>query len=656
MLLPFLCSSLLAQETQVASDSSTSVSFSTADFAVDPVLEEGIAWFDATKWDTEGKGWKDVDRYFARFPSKANGVIPDSVWNLSQHSAGMVVRFRTDSEEIRVKYKLYSSNLAMAHMPATGVSGLDLYTKYEGKWTWVACTMPGKQEDSVVLVSGLAPGMKEFMLYLPLYNGVDALSIGVPEGKEFSAMQPRPEKPIVYYGTSIAHGGCASRPGMAYTGILGRRLDYPIINLGFSGSARMEKEVADLLAEQDAALYVIDAVPNMHAELIAERAVTFFKTIREKRPETPILILEGRRFSNAYLIPSRMAAHSANETALQNAYDQLLKEGVKNLYYLKAENQLREDLDYDATVDSSHPNDLGMYRMTDVLEKSIRAIPNCLSYQDSFMKGKRFVAADYSAGRVCVVESDGSISQTEAAPCSNDVWILPENHLLFSTGNGVKEVDSEGNVCFEYNTEAEVYAVQRLANGNTFIGECSTGDLIEAAPDGSVVKRVSLLPDRNGGHAFIRNARVLPNGHYLVGGYESKRVFEVDADGNEVWSFATPGGAHSVVRLENGNTLVACGDNGIPCLMEVAPDKTVVWQVSNDDLEGKPFRFLTGFQKLPNGNYLVSNWIGHGQLGTAPHLMEITPDKKVVWTFEDHKNFQTIASVQVFCDDLPVIH
>ncbi len=356
----------------------TSVSALRAQEPVDvkPTVDAGYAWFDATQWPVENKCWNDVDRYFARFPARAKGQVTGAVWNLSQHSAGEVVRFRTDATEIKVRYNLYSGGLAMAHMPATGVSGLDLYAfdDVSKRWLWVSCTKPSKKEATETWISGMEAKERDYLVYLPLYNGVDALSIGVPEGAKFTALSPRTDKkPIVYYGTSIAHGGCASRPGMAYTAILSRRIDYPIVNLGFSGSARMEPAIAELMAEVDAEVYVVDALPNMTPELVAERALPFLKILREKRPNTPILLVEDRCMSNTWIRPERQDFHRRNQAELKKVFDEL-KPNDPNLYYLGHENLLGENLDFDGTVDASHPNDLGMYRQTDALEAVLRPI------------------------------------------------------------------------------------------------------------------------------------------------------------------------------------------------------------------------------------------------------------------------------------------
>ena len=342
---------------------------------VTPTTADGYSWYDATQWPVENQGWKDVDRYFARFPSSAKGVIRDSVWTLSQHSAGLVVRFRTNATEIKVRYTLYENSMAMPHMPATGKSGLDLYAYDEQTktWRWAAVTQPTKKEDEKTWLSGLDGSLRNYMVYLPLYNGIDALSIGVPEAAEFTALSPRSDKPIVYYGTSIAHGGCASRPGNAYTAMLGRRLDVPVINLGFSGNAHSEIEIAELLSQLDPVIYVLDPVPNMTANMVAERIVPFVNKLREAHPTTPILLVEDRYFSNSWIVPAKAQGHEATHAELRKAYE-TLKENDPNLYYLDASNQLGEEFDDDGTVDSSHPNDLGMWRMTNALEEVLRPI------------------------------------------------------------------------------------------------------------------------------------------------------------------------------------------------------------------------------------------------------------------------------------------
>ncbi len=174
-----------------------------------------LAWHDVTTWGVEGRGWESLERkrYFDRLPAKAEGVVRKAVWDLSRHSAGMAVRFRTDASTIHIDYQLLNSNLAMPHMPATGVSGIDLYGQAgDGSMRWVEVVRPTNQHMKTVLVRGLDPGPRQYLMYLPLYNGVESLKIGVPAGSTFEPLAPRDEKPILFYGTSIMHGACASRP------------------------------------------------------------------------------------------------------------------------------------------------------------------------------------------------------------------------------------------------------------------------------------------------------------------------------------------------------------------------------------------------------------------------------------------------------------
>lgn len=267
----------------------------------------------------------------------------------------------------------------------------------------------------------------------------------------------------------------------------------------------------------------------------------------------------------------------------------------------------------------------------------------------AYTAGKWLACADYSQGKVFLIGPDGTVRWQAPAPSCDDIWALANGNLLFVTGHGVREATRAGATVFEYKTTSEVYGCQRLENGNTFVAECNAGRLLEVAPDGKVAKELRLLPaGKDGGHVYMRNARRLPDGHFLVAHSGAEVVREYDADGKVVWEVAAPGGPHSAVRLLDGHTLIATGDKQKdPRLIEVDAAGKVVWELSNRDLPGEPLRFLSGFQRLPNGHTLISNWLGHGQLGKAPHLLEVTPDKRVVWTYANHTDFRTVASVMV---------
>ncbi|WP_437228146.1 SGNH/GDSL hydrolase family protein [Planctomicrobium sp. SH661] len=342
-----------------------------ATFAQDSGNNPEVTWYDVRDWGVEGKGWQDTEKFFDRLPARAKGVVPDPVWNLSKDSAGMLVRFQTDAPTIWTDHDVTSGDLAFPNVPAIAKSGLDLYAKdSDGNWKWLAITRPANQQMKGILVDGVSPETREYQLYLPLYNGTESLKIGVPAGSTFTPIPPRTEKPIVFYGTSITQGASASRPGMPHPAILGRRLNRPVINLGFSGNGRMEKEVGSFLIELDPAVYVIDCLPNMNGSQVAERAAPFVRQIREAHPETPIVLVEDRTYAYAPFLKASQERHSSSRAALQNAYADLQAEGVKKLWYIKGDTLLGEDRE--DTADGSHPNDLGFMRQADAFEPVLK--------------------------------------------------------------------------------------------------------------------------------------------------------------------------------------------------------------------------------------------------------------------------------------------
>ncbi len=333
---------------------------------------ESVIWHDVTKWGLEGREWPDLERarYFDRLPADAEKKVTPAVWNLSRDSAGMMVRFKTDATALSVHYKLSKSNLAMAHMPATGVSGVDFYARDDaGKWRWVTVTRPAAQEIRTEVIKGLAPGMREYAAYLPLYNGVDLLEIGVPKDAKFEGLPPR-AKPVVFYGTSITHGACASRPGMVHTAILGRRLDRPVLNLGFSGNGRMDAAVGEFLVKLDPAVYVIDCLPNMGPADVTAKCVPLVLQLRAAKPEVPIVLVEDRRFTNEWITPAKAKFHDDNHAALKAAWETLQKQGVKNLHYIPGDALYGTDTE--GATDASHANDLGFMRQAEIFEPVLR--------------------------------------------------------------------------------------------------------------------------------------------------------------------------------------------------------------------------------------------------------------------------------------------
>jgi lysophospholipase L1-like esterase len=332
-----------------------------------------LQWHDARDLPLDGKGWQDTGDYFDRLPARAQKIVRGPVWSLGHDSAGMCARFTTDATEISARWTLRKEQLAMAHMPASGVSGLDLYIREKGKWRWLGSGRPDKfPVNEKTLARNLASKSRDYLLYLPLYNGIEELKIGVPQSAQFAPGPPwaNAVKPVVFYGTSILQGGCASRPGMAYPAILGRRLDVPHINLGFSGNAWSEPEVAHFIAELDPSVYVLDPLPNMTDKTVAERIEPFVKILREAHPRTPIILVENVPYPDGDFVQARHDRYSKSNARLREAYERLVKAGDKRLLYIPARKLLGND--GEATVDGTHATDLGFLRMAEAIEPTLR--------------------------------------------------------------------------------------------------------------------------------------------------------------------------------------------------------------------------------------------------------------------------------------------
>ncbi|WP_437187900.1 SGNH/GDSL hydrolase family protein [Planctomicrobium sp. SH668] len=336
-------------------------------------IAQDVEWRQAGEFEIEGMGWADTSSPFVRLPDSAKGKVSESVWNLSRDSAGICIRFQTDASSVKVRWSVTKGELAMPHMPATGVSGVDLYTRTkDGKWSFVANGRPHVADSNVAtmdFVDGARPN-RECLLYLPTYNGTKSLEIGVAAGSQLAKPSPRPEslaKPVLVYGTSIVQGGCASRPGLIWTSILGRLLDRPMINLGFSGNGRMEPPTGEILAELDPALFVVDCIWNIgdDPQQYQVKVPLLVKAIRGAHPETPILFVGQSHIRNEQH-PTR--ATKSQEEVVQS----LIESGVAGLHFVSGTDLLGDD--EEGTVDGVHPNDIGMDRQARALQPVIEKL------------------------------------------------------------------------------------------------------------------------------------------------------------------------------------------------------------------------------------------------------------------------------------------
>lgn len=340
----------------------------------DPTTPLECDWYDAkTSLTIEGQGFRDLISTYDRLPARALGVVRDEVWDFSRDSAGIAVRFRTDSSEIRARWTLTNARVPAANMTPIGASGLDLYVKsVQTNWHWIGVGRPGWSPiSSDTLISQMPSGVREYLLYLPLCNGVRSIEIGVEKGALITAVPARQNQPIVFYGTSITQGYCASRAGMTYVAMLGRWLDREVINLGLPGNGKMEPEVVQFLAEIDASAFVLDCLPNMVEADIHNNLEKCVRTIRDRHPRTPILVVEDRIYADAFLQVVHRTHNERNRMASREAFARMKRDKIGGLYYLKADNLLAAD--GEDTIDGSHPTDLGYLRMAREFQKALNA-------------------------------------------------------------------------------------------------------------------------------------------------------------------------------------------------------------------------------------------------------------------------------------------
>ena len=325
-----------------------------------------IVYTDASAFPIYGKVTDQTSALYERLPLELKGVSRDPVWYLGTNSAGLFIRFRSNSTSIHVRWES-TYDYAMTHMTDTGTKGLDLYALVDGEWRHACSAQPQGKKSERKVIANMDPVEREYMLYLSLYDGVTSLEIGVDKGATLdqpSVDRPSREKPIVMYGTSILQGGCANRPGMAHTNIISRRLDREVINLGFSGNALLDMEIAHLMASvEDPGLFVMDYVPNASAQAIDEVGEQFFRIVRDAHPDVPVVFIEDVIFPFSTFDNLILEEVTTKNQAQKRLYEKLKKSGQKRIYYIGAEGMIGDD--GEATVDGIHFTDLGMMRYVD---------------------------------------------------------------------------------------------------------------------------------------------------------------------------------------------------------------------------------------------------------------------------------------------------
>jgi hypothetical protein len=258
-----------------------------------------------------------------------------------------------------------------------------------------------------------------------------------------------------------------------------------------------------------------------------------------------------------------------------------------------------------------------------------------------------FILSDSGRGKVLKYDAEGKLVWECDAPNSYDCCVAPNGNVVFTCriqgGNhGVREVTPEKKVVWEYKTAGEVFACQRLADGNTLVGECASARLVEVSPEGKIAREIKVKV-QHGGHGAMRVARKTKAGTYIVGHPGDGMVREYSATGEVLREIKAPGPAYGAQRLDNGNVVFSCEH----FVIEVDPEGKEVWRLSDKEVPEVGPKWLACIARLANGNTVVGNWLGHGQEGKGVPLFEVTPDKKVVWQFTDTATTRNVAGFAI---------
>lgn len=311
-----------------------------------------------------------------RLPPEQLPRMSDGVNNLAWHLAGGIIRFATDSPGLGLVWKLKGAGV-MPHFTACGQSGMELYEETGSGSRHVKNVLPLMNEGCGCKLmqtsyTDLPEGLRSYALYLPLYNGLDELMIALaPGAKLLPGHTPAISRPVVFYGSSITQGGCATRCGSCYTHILGRRLDMAHINLGFAGNAKGETAMAEYIASLSMSAFVMDYDHNApDAEHLKRTHEPFFRIVRNAQPELPILLISKPDYDKNPLMAQK------RRDVIRRTYENALAAGDRRVRMLDGETLFgRTDRDL-CTVDGCHPNDLGFLRMADAIEPVLRQMLN----------------------------------------------------------------------------------------------------------------------------------------------------------------------------------------------------------------------------------------------------------------------------------------
>lgn len=308
---------------------------------------------------------------YRRMPEEVAKSVSNGVHKLHADTAGGRVRFKTDSRNIYIMAKMGRVG-KMPHFALTGSAGFDLYEKIDSDYNYIKTFVPdynivNSYESTIDLKTSQ---MRDLTINFPLYSSITELLIGIDEGSALlEGEKYTNDNKIVYYGSSITQGGCASRSGTAYQGFISRRFDCDYINLGFSGNAKAEQQMIDYICSLNMDVFVYDYDHNApNVEHLIDTHEKMYKQIRKSHPKMPIIMMTAPCYK-----PSE--AFQKRSDVIRENYKKALAEGDENVYFLDGPT-LMEYAKNEGTVDNCHPTDLGFYSMSlalgNVLEKILK--------------------------------------------------------------------------------------------------------------------------------------------------------------------------------------------------------------------------------------------------------------------------------------------
>ncbi len=319
-----------------------------------------LEWVDAFDLHLSGLAWQN-EKHYRRLSNSVQDKLSENLARLSSYSAGASIYFETNSPSLSIHWQ-HKGFLKNAGTNNICSYGLDLYLFENDKWRFVTAGASHEIENYLEIMAFMEQRPRKYCLHLPLFTEIELLRIGIDVGSDLQKIMPYKDKPLLFYGTSIVHGSAASRPGMTYPAQISRALKRTHYNFGFASNGRMDPIIGQCISELDVDLIMVDPIPNMSIDTIEKNAYIFMKHILERKNKIPVVMVSCFPYSTYGFYRSTTKAFDVCNPAFLKIFERLKNEGHENLHYFVANNMIGDD--FEGTMDGTHPNDLGFYRIT----------------------------------------------------------------------------------------------------------------------------------------------------------------------------------------------------------------------------------------------------------------------------------------------------